>query len=112
MEIKGQSVQSNHLDKAQDKMEIEQTPLKDANVRFLKKTTNNVMKSNKCNQCDYASSRAGNLRTHLKKHSGEKSNKCNQCDYAFSQAGDLRMHLKKHSGEKSNKCNQCDYASV
>ena len=40
--------------------------------------------------------------------SGEKSNKCNQCDYASSWAGNLRTHLKMHSGEKPNKCNQCD----
>ena len=65
----------------------------------------------KCNQCDYDSSHAFTLRTHLKTHRGEKSNKCNQCDYASSQAGSLRRHLKTHSGEKSNKCNQCDYAS-
>ena len=68
-------------------------------------------KSNKCNQCDYSSSHTGALRRHLKTHSGEKSNKCNQCDYASSDAGDLRIHSKMHSGEKSNKCNQCDYAS-
>ena len=68
-------------------------------------------KPNKCNQCDYASSHASDLRKHLKTHSGEKSNKCNQCDYASSQAGHLRRHLKTHSGEKPNKCNQCDYAS-
>ena len=51
-------------------------------------------KPNKCNQCDFASSQAGNLRRHLKTHSGEKSNKCNQCGYASSQAGNLRTHLK------------------
>ena len=62
-------------------------------------------KSNKCNQCDFASSRAGDLRRHLKTHIGEKSNKCNQCDFASTQAGDLRRHLKTHSGEKSSKCN-------
>ena len=73
--------------------------------------THSGEKSNKCNQCDFASSQAVNLRRHLKTHSGEKSNKCNQCDYASAHAFNLRTHLKTHSGEKSNKCNQCDYAS-
>ena len=86
--------------------------LKDINVKtILKKNTYNVLKSHKCNQCDYASSKGGNLRTHLKTHSGEKSHKCNQCDYKSSRAGVLRVHLKTHSGEKPNKCNQCNYAS-
>ena len=62
--------------------------------------THSGEKPNKCNQCDYASSDASNLRTHLKTHSGERSNKCNQCNYASSQAGHLRTHLKVHS-EKS-----------
>ena len=67
--------------------------------------------SNKCNQCDYASNQAGNLKKQSIRHSGEKPNKCNQCDYASSSVADLARHLKTHSGEKINKCNQCDYAS-
>ena len=66
---------------------------------------NMKVKSNQCNLCDYASSLAGNLRKHMKKHTGEKSNKCNLCHYASSRAGDLRRHMKMHTGEKSNKCN-------
>ena len=46
-------------------------------------------RSNKCSQCDYASSYAHDLRTHLKTHSGEKPYKCNQCNYASSQEGNL-----------------------
>ena len=38
-------------------------------------------KLNKCNQCKFASTRAGNLGQHLEMHRGEKSNKCNQCNY-------------------------------
>ena len=38
-------------------------------------------------------------------YEGEKSNKCNQCDFVSFQAGNLRRHLKTHSGEKLIKCN-------
>ena len=77
-----------------------------------KRMTNNKCKSIKCSNCNYASSHAGHLRTHMKIHTGEKTNKCNQCDYASSNVSNLRRHLKTHSGEKTNKCNQCDYAST
>ena len=62
-------------------------------------TSHSGEKTNKCNQCDFASSYAGALRTHLKTHSGEKSNKCNQCDYTSSQTSNLRTHFKMHSGK-------------
>ena len=73
--------------------------------------TKNGEKSNKCNQCDYASSLASDLRRHLKRHSGVKPNKCNQCDFASYHSGNLRRHLKTHSGDKQYKCNKCDFAS-
>ena len=85
---------------ATEQMENYDFVLNGAHVKIPKKTTDNVIKSNKCNQCDYDSSHAFTLRTHLKTHSGEKSNKCNQCDFASSDASNLRKHLKTHSGEK------------
>ena len=51
------------------------------------------------------------MRTHLKTHSGEKTNKCNQCDFASFYISALRKHLKMHSGEKPNKCNQWSFVS-
>ena len=50
----------------------------------------------KCNQCDFASVGADNLRKHLKTPSGEKLFKCNQCNSASGQPGNLRTHLKTH----------------
>ena len=71
--------------------------------------THSGEKSNKCTQCDYSSSEAGNFwGTFEETHSGEKPNECNQCDYAASQVGNLRKHMKIHSGEKSNQCKQCE----
>ena len=59
------------------------------------------MRSNRCNQCKYAYSKADNLRKHLKTHSGERPNKCNQCDYASSYASALRAHLKTSQWRKA-----------
>ena len=66
------------MGKAQHTLGMEQTlehydfGLKDGKIP--KEKTDNVIKSKKCNQCEYASFRAGHLRRHLKTHSGEKSN--------------------------------------
>ena len=82
-------------------------PFQEVLMRAIK----NEEKSKKCNQCDYATSRAASLRTHLKTHSGEKSNKCSECDYASFRAHHVRSHMKTHFVEQMNKCSQCDFKS-
>ena len=59
----------------------------------------------------YASSYGHVLRRHLKTHSEEKSNKCNQCDFVSSRSDSLAVYLKMHSREKPNNCKQYFYAS-
>ena len=49
-----------------------------------------------------ASKMAGNVENAIEV---KNTNKFNQCDFASSQAGNLRKHLKTHRGEKTNKCN-------
>ena len=75
--------------------------------QWIHNRTQSGDKSPKCNQCDYASNYAGNLRAHLKTHSGEKAYKCDQCGYTSYHAGKLRTHLKHTVGKRpTNATNQ------
>ena len=58
-------------------------------------------------QCDYASIQAGDLREHLKTHSGEKSYNCNQCNFASLQASNLKTHWKIAQCSQSNFASFC-----
>ena len=78
----------------------------------LRNTDYDEEKSYKCNQCDYASALAWNLRTHLKNHSGIKTNKCNQCDFASMWAGSLRTHILKKLMLHKTKCSAPRFLKV
>ena len=41
-------------------------------------------------QCDYATSVASHLKTHMRRHSGEKTKKCGRCDYATADSSTLK----------------------
>ena len=69
--VKFASVWCKTFGKAQHIVAMEQILM---DVKILKNKTNNVIKSNKCNQCEYASSQTSGLRRHLKTHSWDKLN--------------------------------------
>ena len=52
----------------------------------------NLFSALQCSQCEFASSHKRSLKIHLLAHSGEKAHKCNQCDYATTQGGRLKTH--------------------
>ena len=58
-------------------------------------------------ECEYASSQADVVRSHVIAQSGEKSQKCNKCEYLVSHANTLKVHMKIHPGENDVKCNIC-----
>ena len=68
-----------------------------------------LKKKHNCNQCNYSTLRADNLKNHKLIHSGEKPFACSQCKYSCTQASDLKKHLLIHSGENPFKCRQCNY---
>ena len=64
---------------------------------------------NKCNECDYTATHAGNLKIHvMAKHEGIRYN-CDECDHVATQPGSLKVHvMAKHRGIRFP-CQVCEY---
>lgn len=88
-----------------------------------------------CDECGSLSTQSGNLKKHIKIHTGEnlftyrkygnaftlsgslsrhqqihmveRSSSCDQCGSVFTQSGSLKIHMCIHSGEEPYSSNQC-----
>lgn len=68
-----------------------------------------------CDQCDYKSTRLGDLKSHKKVHSVEKPFKCDECNFETARSSDYKKHKRRRHPTLQPEvlrpfpCDQCSY---
>nr|XP_037273121.1 zinc finger protein OZF-like [Rhipicephalus microplus] len=60
-----------------------------------------------CRQCTYVTKYSANIKTHLRKHTGERPFQCHLCPAAFVRDRNLAGHIRTHTGERPYSCDVC-----
>ena len=77
----------------------------------IKRHTGN--KDHLCHYCDYKSVDSSSLSQHIKMvHDKERPFVCSICGTSFGTKQKLTIHMNRHTGTKTHLCKYCDFKSV
>eukprot|EP00347_Sterkiella_histriomuscorum_P005501 403356374 len=60
-----------------------------------------------CLQCGKTFSERGNMRIHMRKHTGFKPFACEFCSMRFFSSGNMKDHQRRHLSDRPFECNHC-----
>lgn len=90
-------------------LHFQTVPMRDVESTLGLTETNANSTCHMCEVCGKSGfSTKGNLKRHLRAHSGVKPFKCEYCNACFTEKKSLKIHVRRHTGEKPYKCDICD----